>query len=563
MTRNILSVFSILVTISPICAVAPAEMVVENARIWSDGLVGFAEFAAVDDGRFIYVGERDDAYIGADTQRIDARGRMVLPGLIDAHLHMLSGGRGLSQLQLREARDREDFIARIADRARRLPSGGWILGGRWSTESWDDPKQPTKEWVDAASGDHPLLLSRMDGHSALVNSIALRLARIDADGPADPEGGVIERDPLTGEPTGILRESAMSLVSRHIPASTIDERVESLIAAMREVNRHGITAVGDIPGIGELPVYERLTPADTTVRLYLYPIASDWNAAVGRVRAFPDRAHWLQINGLKTFVDGTLGSRTAYMRAPFLGNEPGREDWRGLLREDVLGGRLERNISAASEARLQAIAHCIGDEANHVYLSALEEGYADLPRARCRSEHAQHLLPEDIARFAQLGVIASMQPYHKADDGRYAESYIGAERSRSSYAFKSLLDAGAVVAFGSDWPVVTCDPILGMEAAVTGRTLAGKVFQPQENLTIAEALRCYTSRAAYALCAEDEIGRIAPGYRADFVILNGSPFGAEVSWSEIRPVVVYVEGGIVFGKPSIKAPVDADLRTGD
>lgn len=555
--------FFAVLMIGSVFAATPAEMVVENARIWSDGLTGFAEFAAVDDGRFVYVGERDEAYIGADTERIDARGRIVLPGLIDAHLHMLSGGRGLSQLQLREARDREDFIARIADRAERFPPGRWILGGRWSTESWDDPRQPTKEWIDAVSGDHPLFLSRMDGHSALVNSIALRRAGIDADGPADPEGGVIERDPLTGEPTGILRESAMGLVSRHIPASTIDERIESLIAAMREVNRHGITAVGDIPGIGELPIYERLEPEETTVRLYLYPIVSDWGAAVARVRAFPDRAHWVQISGLKTFVDGTLGSRTAYMHEPFLGNEPGKEDWRGLLREDVLGGRLERNIGAASEAHLQAIAHCIGDEANHVYLSALEEGYADLPRARCRSEHAQHLLPEDIARFARLGVIASMQPYHKADDGRYAESYIGAERCRSSYAFKSLLDAGAVVAFGSDWPVVTCDPFLGIEAAVTGRTLAGNVFQPQENLTIAEALRCYTSRAAYALCAEDEIGRIAPGYRADFVILNESPFGGDVSWSGIRPVAVYVEGVIVFGEASLQPPRDADLRIGD
>jgi len=563
MTRNILSVFSILMMVSTILAAAPAEMVIENARIWSDGRVGFAEFAAVDDGRFMYVGEREEAYIGAETQRIDASGRIVLPGLIDAHLHMLSGGRGLSQLQLREARDREDFIARIADWAERLPPGGWILGGRWSTESWDDPRQPTKEWVDPVSGDHPLFLSRMDGHSALVNSIALRLAGISADGPADPEGGVIERDPITGEPTGILRESAMDLVSRNIPAPTIDERVESLIAAMREVNRHGITAVGDIPGIGELPVYERIEPEQTTVRLYLYPSASDWEVGVERVRVFRDRAHRVQINGLKTFVDGTLGSRTAYMRQPFLGNEPGREDWRGLLREDVTGGRLERNISAASEARLQAIAHCIGDEANHVYLSALEEGYANLPRARCRSEHAQHLLPEDIARFAHLGVIASMQPYHKADDGRYAESYIGAERCRSSYAFKSLLDAGAVVAFGSDWPVVTCDPLLGMEAAVTGRTLDGKVFRPQENLTIAEALRCYTSRAAYALRAEDEIGRIAPGYRADFVILNGSLFGGDVNWSAIRPVAVYVEGVIVFGEPSDRASLDADLRTGD
>jgi predicted amidohydrolase YtcJ len=551
MTRHILSTVSILVMISPIFAAAPAEMVIDNARIWSDGRVSFAEFAAVDDGRFVYVGERDEAYIDAGTQRIDARRRIVLPGLIDAHLHMLSGGRGLSQLQLREARDREDFIARIAEWAERLAPGRWILGGRWSTESWDDPQQPTKEWVDGVTGDHPLFVSRMDGHSALVNSIALRLAGIDANGPADPEGGVIDRDPITGEPTGILRESAMGLVSRHIPVPTIDERVESLIAAMREVNRHGITAVGDIPGIGELPVYERLAPEETTVRLYLYPIASDWRGAVARVRAFPNRAHWVQINGLKTFVDGTLGSRTAYMREPFLGNEPGEEQWRGLLREDVLGGRLERNIAAGSEARLQATAHCIGDEANHIYLSALEKRYADLARGRCRSEHAQHLLPEDIARFAHLGVIASMQPYHKADDGRYAESYIGPERCRSSYAF------------GSDWPVVTCDPLLGMEAAVTGRTLAGNVFQPQENLTVAEALRCYTSRAAYALCAEDEIGRIAPGYRADFVILNESPFGNDVGWSRIRAVAVYVEGVIVFDEASLGAPLETDLRTGD
>jgi predicted amidohydrolase YtcJ len=531
-------------------AAQPADLVIENARIWSDGLVGFAEFAAVDDGRFVYVGTTDESYVGPETSRISAAGRLVLPGLIDAHLHMLSGGRGLNELQLRDARNKADFIARISDWADRLPPGRWVLGGRWSTESWEDTTQPTKAWVDRVTGHRPLFLSRMDGHSALVNSAALGLAGINADGPSNPDGGVIERDPETGEPTGILRESAMRLVTRHIPPSTLDAQIEAIRLAMREANRNGITAVGDIPGIGSLSAYEALADRDdVTVRFFLYPTADDWSLAVQRVRSFDSRPLFVQINGLKTYLDGTLGSRTAYMHEPFCGNEPGRENWRGLLREGIEGGALERNIEAASDAGLQAIAHCIGDQANHMLLDALESRYTNLADARCRSEHAQHLLPADIARFGSLGVIASMQPYHKADDGRYAEDYIGAERSASSYAYKSLLDAGAVVAFGSDWPVVTINPFLGIEAAVTGRTLDGRTWQTQENITIAEALRCYTSRAAYALKAEGEIGRIAPGYRADFIILNRSLFDPNVDYAAMRPIAVFVEGERVSIEP--------------
>jgi predicted amidohydrolase YtcJ len=238
-----------------------------------------------------------------------------------------------------------------------------------------------------------------------------------------------------------------------------------------------------------------------------------------------------------------MGSRTAYMREPFLGNTPDRPHWRGLLRDGIEDGRFERNVAAAHALGLQSIAHAIGDEGNHTLLNVLEAVYAeDLAAARCRGEHAQHLLPQDIPRFGRLGVIASMQPYHKADDGRYAESFIGAERSRWSYAYKSLLDTGAVLAFGSDWPVVTLDPFLGMEAAVTGRTLDGRHWQTQESIPVTEALRCYTSRGAYAVFADNEIGRIAPGYRADFLILNRSPFAADVQWSEIRPLRVFVEG---------------------
>ena len=528
----------------------PADLVIENARIWSDGLGGFARFAAVEDGHFVHVGAPDPAYVGPGTQRLDAGGRVVIPGLIDSHVHMLGGGAGLGQLQLRDARDKADFVRRVADRAERLAAEGdpdaWIRGGRWSTESWDERVQPTKEWVDEVSGDHPLFLPRMDGHSALVNSRALALAGITEDTPPDPEGGVIDRDPRTGEPTGILRESAMGLVASRIPTESVNDRVSALRAAMREANRHGVTAVADIPGIDDLAVYERLGPSDLTVRFFLYPTADDWASAARDARAFAGRPGWVRVNGLKTYLDGSLGSRTAYMREPFLCNEPGRPEWRGLLREGVAGGRLEDNVLAAQRAGLQTIAHAIGDEANHLLLETLVAIYPDLPAARCRSEHAQHLLREDIARFGALGVIASMQPYHKSDDGRYAEEYIGHERCASSYAFKSLLDAGAVVAFGSDWPVVSINPFLGVEAAVTGRTLDGKAWQTQENITVAEALRCYTSRAAYAVFAEDEIGRIAPGYRADFLVLDRSPFDPGVAWADIRPLAVYVEGRAVY-----------------
>jgi predicted amidohydrolase YtcJ len=316
---------------------------------------------------------------------------------------------------------------------------------------------------------------------------------------------------------------------------------------MVEANRHGVTAVADIPVIGDLPAYEALARGPLTVRFALYPTASDWAGAASTVAAFRGRPGWVEIRGLKTYLDGSLGSRTAYMHDPFHGNEPGRETWRGLLREDALGNRLRDNLAAAHEAGLQTIAHAIGDEANHVLLDTLEDVYAgDLAAGRCRSEHTQHLLPEDVPRFGALGVIASMQPYHKADDGRYAEAYLGAERCASSYTYKSLLDTGAVVVFGSDWPVVSINPFLGVEAAVTGRTLDGRSWQMQENITIAEALRCYTSRGAWGAFLEAEIGRIAPGLRADLVILDRSPFDAGVEWGAIAPVAVYVEGRLVY-----------------
>ncbi len=527
--------------------VGPADLVIENARIWSDGLVGFAEFAAVRDGRFVHVGARQADLIGEETVVIDARGRVVVPGLIDSHIHMLSGGTQLRRLHLRDAADRQEFVRRVADHATTLPPGAWILGGRWSTESWPDPEQPTRAWVDDVVGGHPLFLKRMDGHSSLANTTALALAGITAQGPPDPVGGVIDRDPLTGEPTGILRDAAQELVSRYIPTATLQEKVSALRRAATEAISHGITAVSDIPSLEDLPAYARLAEIGADVRFYLYVTADDWADALQRVRSFPQRPDQLEIRGLKTYLDGSMGSRTAYMREPFLGNESSRPDWRGLLRDGVEDGRLASKVSVARRAGLQPIAHAIGDEANHILLEVYRKVYRDdLPAARCRAEHVQHVLAQDIAQYGRLGVIASMQPYHKADDGRYAESYIGPQRAHSSYAYKSLLDTGAVVVFGSDWPVVSLNPFRGIEAAVTGRILDGGTWQTQQNITVAEALRSYTSKAAWAIRAEDQIGRIARGYHADFVILQRSPFDTEVQWEHVRPLRVYVDGRKVY-----------------
>ncbi len=537
----------------------PAVLVIENAKIWSDGLPTFAEFAAVEKGRFVYVGKRDPSRIGPKTVRVDAQGRTVLPGLIDSHAHMVGGGESLAQLDLRPARSKEEFIRMVADYAATLEPGRWILGGGWSIESWPVQEAPRKEWVDGITGGRPLWLDRMDGHSGLANSAALSSAGITKD-TKDPAGGVVDRDPGTGEPTGILRETAQSLVGRRIPSSTRAQRLAALHAAMREANRNGITAVSDITSVGYLDLYEELdAKGELTVRFGLYPTTSDIPALAARAKSFQGRPGWTQIRGFKSYMDGSLGSRTAYMRAPFLDNEPDNSGWRGLPMPGMIDGGYEARCRAASSAGLQAICHAIGDEGNHQLLNILERAYGQrLREARCRDEHTQHVLPQDIPRFGALGVIASIQPYHKSDDGRYAEKRLGEARSRASYAFKSLLDSGAVVAFGSDWPVVSINPFLGVEAAVTGRILdsgssppnprtseppnSPRFWMTQENLTVAEALRCYTTRGAYAMFMENEIGKIAPGYRADFLVLNASPFKPNPKWEAIRPEEVWVEG---------------------
>ncbi|MCK4873195.1 MAG: amidohydrolase [Phycisphaerales bacterium] len=519
-----------------------ADLVVENARIWSDGCGGFARFAAVKAGRFIHVGERDDALITSYTQRVDAGGRIVIPGIIDCHAHMIAGGRSLGQLLLDRAKDKDQFISSVAEYAGTQPVGSWILGWGWSVDGWDDPTPPTRAWIDDACGNRPALLRRMDIHSAVANSVALDMAGITRDGPPDPRGGVIDRDPATGEPTGMLREAAVELIDALIPKPTPDDEKQALRRAMHHAVAHGVTTVGDVALIEELPVYEAVAADEPICRLRVYAIVDDWAAGADAVRSFSGRAGWIESAGLKAFVDGSLGSRTAYMTKPYLPSDTGEDHGRGVLTAAMANDGLRRMVRAARRAGLQPMIHAIGDAANHLLLDTYEEVYAGQADARCRTEHAQHLLADDIARFGELGVIASMQPLHKAYDAAYVESLIGEARCELTYAFRSLLDAGAPLAFGSDWPVVSIDPFLGIEAAVTGKTIDGTIWRDEQSITVAEALRAYTSGAAYALRAEHDLGRIAPGYRADFVVLNESPFDPAPDWSQMQPVAVYIGG---------------------
>jgi hypothetical protein len=523
----------------------PPDLVVMNARIWSDGRVVRGDCLAIRDGRFVYVGPFRPEMARSGTRVVDARGQMVIPGLIDSHTHLLEGGVGLFELQLRPATSKADFIRRVKEWNEKLPPGQWLTGNGWSAESWPEKEQPTKEWIDAVTGDRPAFLTRMDGHSALANSAALRKAGITKDGPKDPPGGVIDRD-ANGEPTGMLREEAVGLVQP--PPPTEEERYRGLLAAVKEANRYGVTTVSDIASVANFDLYRRYaSQAEPTLRFALYARTDDWNRTITAVNAFKNVPGWAEARGLKAFMDGSLGSRTAFMHAPFNELPPGKpKDWRGVPMPGAVDGTYRQGFRAAAAAGLQVIVHAIGDQANHDLLN-LYENIPDLKARRFRVEHVQHLMPGDIPRFARLGVIPSLQPYHKADDGRYCEAVIGADRSRHSYAFRSLLAANASMVFGSDWDVVTIDPFAGINTAVTGKILTGKVWQPQQNITLDQALSCYTSNGAYAAFWENEIGRIAPGFRADFVVLNQRTPTAR-TLDRLAPSEVYVEGRKVYGQ---------------
>ncbi len=537
-----------------------ADIVIHNARIWqgteragrrAEG--GGPTALAVVADKIVAVGGDGivKTWVGPDTRVIDAGGRRIIPGITDSHTHIVSGGFQLARVNLRQVEGREEFVRAIATEAKKKEKGQWVLGGRWSVESWSDPQPPHRSWLDPVTGDVPVFLSRMDGHSAVVNSAALKLAGIDASGPPDPKGGEIQRDPKTGEPTGILKESAMGLVGRHIPDSTPADRYKAFRRAMKHANSLGVTSVHNMSSKADLEVFRRAEREGTaSVRITAYLSVSDWASNIDKVSSYGLDSDMVRLVGFKGFMDGSLGSRTAYMREPYADATPQMPYPRGQLTAMADPPEsFERQVAIADGAGMQIAVHAIGDEGNHLLLNAYEAARKQGGRtdAGHRIEHAQHLHVEDIARFAALGVVASMQPFHKADDGRYAEKAIGKERLKGSYAFRQLVDSGALLIFGSDWPVVTLNPFAGIDSAVNARTLAGEVWLSSHSLSVEEALRAYTVLPPRAIKRDDRLGTIEVGKYADLVILDQDPLAVPKDrLGDIKVHQTVVAGKIVY-----------------
>ena len=539
------------------CADVPADgesevtLALVNGRVWTgDPAAPWAEGVAVVGDTILAVGESAQiAELAVGARVIDAAGQLVTPGLTDAHVHFTDGGFRLSSVQLRDAATRETFVERIRDFAAGVPAGTWITGGDWDHERWGG-ELPSRDWIDAATPDHPVWVNRLDGHMALANTAALTAAGLTRETP-DVDGGTIERE-ADGAPAGVLRDNAMALVDRVVPDPPDDLKDRALTAAMQYVAARGVTTVHHMGGWDDLDTFRRAHADGRLItRIYAATPLGEWERLRDVIASGdfgPDGRgdDWLRIGALKGFVDGSLGSHTAAFHEPFT-DAPGDT---GLLVNSPED--LYRWISGADAAGLQVAVHAIGDRANGLLLDtyervAREHGPRD---RRFRIEHAQHLASEDIPRFAALDVIASVQPYHAIDDGRWAARVIGPDRIETTYAFRSLLDAGARVAFGSDWFVAPPTPLEGIYAAVTRRTLDDANpggWVPEQRISVDEALRAYTATASYAEFAEDRKGVLAPGRLADFIVIDRDVTAMPPeAIRDARVVVTVVGGRVVF-----------------
>ncbi|HUP00076.1 MAG TPA: amidohydrolase [Gemmatimonadota bacterium] len=531
-------------------------LVLENGRIWTNDPDRPEARGLVIQGDRIAIVITDENAVPLDetphTRRIDLGGRRVVPGFNDAHTHFIEGGFALLAPDLVTSDTPEELVRRLAEYAAGLPAGRWIdLAAAWDHQRWPGHPLPSRALIDSVTPDNPVWIRRPDGHIGLANSRALELAGITRETP-DPPGGQIDRDPGTGEPTGILRD-ASELIAAAIPPVSEEAIREALESALAHAARLGVTSVQDMCydyGPGAIRLLQEHARAGTlTARVYCRTSLDDWEnaASMGVTAGYGDA--WVRVGSLKEFADGALGSSTAYMFEPYA-DDPENRGLLGAVMQptDTFFAR----AAGADRAHLQLSIHAIGDAAISLVLDQLEKIRDENPvwDRRWRIEHAQHMARKDFARMAELGAIASVQPYHAIDDGRWAERKIGPERARTTYAFRSFLDAGVPLALGTDWPVAPLDPWATIYAAVTRRTLAGAHpggWVPEEKIALEEALRAYTSGSAHAEFAEGEKGRLAPEYYADLVVLSEDPFVvAPERLGQIESVLTIVGGRVVY-----------------
>ncbi|HWZ44447.1 MAG TPA: amidohydrolase [Candidatus Saccharimonadales bacterium] len=531
-----------------------AHLIVTNAKIWTaDESHPQAEALAVWRDRIVSVGTNAEvnAWRGPFTKVYDARGALLLPGFNDAHVHFVDGGNHLKQVQLKDAKSQQEFVRRIAARAALTAKGDWVTGGDWDEQQWIPASLPTKELIDPDTPDTPVWVNRYDGHESLANSVLLKMAGITSKTP-DPPGGEIVHD-AQGNPTGVLRDAAQGLVDKITPPMTREHRMRALRQALEHAASVGVTSVQDMnPSYEDISAYaEMAEQGRLTARIYAAPLETTWKdqAKIGLRRGFG--GPFLRLGAVKGYADGSLGSETAYFFDPFT-DAP---QTHGLLSDEMHPPEaMEQRLQDADAAGLQLCIHAIGDQAISMTLDLFEQiekanGKRD---RRWRIEHSQHMAEKDFARYAHLGVIASVQPYHAIDDGRWAEKRIGADRVKRTYAFRSFLDHGAKLALGTDWSVAPLNPMWTIYAAVTRATLDGKTpngWVPEQKLTVAEAVEAYTMGSAYAEFQENEKGSITPGKLADFVVLTEDIFKIPpASIKDVKVKTTFVGGKVVYGE---------------